>query len=75
MFGVDRVKEFEELYEDLKNRNDTILAHGLKPMDKDDTVEIYNKTKEFASLFYEDLDYHMELSQFPKLVKGEFYEN
>lgn len=75
MFGFDRVKEFEELYEDLKNRNDTILAHGLKPMDKDDTVEIYYKTKEFASLFYEDLDYHMELSQFPKLVKGEFYEN
>ncbi|MDI9624116.1 MAG: TIGR02710 family CRISPR-associated CARF protein [Candidatus Aenigmatarchaeota archaeon] len=60
-------KEIKEL---LKRRNESILAHGLKPITNEDIPEVkkfYEKVEEYAKLIFPEIDDLMEKAKFPKL--------
>lgn len=47
-------------------RNNSILAHGLKPLDKDSAIDFYNRVFSYAKKAYPDIEKYMELARFPK---------
>ena len=52
----------------LSTRNNSILAHGLNPSNKEKSIELYNKIKEYAGETYNDLEKNMDYSKFPEFV-------
>ena len=50
----------------VNKRNNSILAHGLNPMNKDDAVDLYKKVLNNSKLFYPDIEKYMKLAEFPK---------
>lgn len=66
LFGYVVADEYVEINKKLSKRNNSILAHGLNPINKNYTVDLYNELLEYAYRFYPDLDKYMELSKFPK---------
>ena len=67
-------KEAEDIYLEnkkmqdlLQRRNNSILAHGLEPVEKEVADELYEKTKEYARIIVPDLEKLLEDSRFPKL--------
>ncbi len=60
-------KEIKNL---LKRRNESILAHGLKPITNEDIPDIerfFEKAEEYAKLIFPDIDDLMKKAKFPKL--------
>lgn len=51
----------------LAKRNNSILAHGLVPVKKEDAERMFGKVKEYVELVVEDSASFMEKSAFPKL--------
>ena len=47
-------------------RNNSILAHGLKPLDKETALNFYEKVLSYAIRAYPNIEEYMELSKFPK---------
>ena len=50
----------------LSGRNNSILAHGLKASDGENTKALYEKLIEYSRETFEDLDNCLEYSKFPK---------
>ena len=60
----------EEIKDLLKMRNESILAHGLKSITKEDIPRVerlFEKTKEYAKLIFPDIDDLMEKAKFPRI--------
>lgn len=47
-------------------RNNSILAHGLDPLDYDSAIDFYNKVIDFSVKSFPDIKEYMELAKFPK---------
>ena len=60
-------KENKELNNLLKKRNESILAHGVTPISREDTEKLYEKAVEIASKVVEKLDELRKMAEFPKL--------
>ena len=57
-------KRMEDL---LRRRNDSILAHGLVSVKKEDAERMFENVKEYVELVVKDAESLMEKSEFPKL--------
>ncbi|ADC47028.1 CRISPR-associated protein TIGR02710 family [Methanobrevibacter ruminantium M1] len=66
LFGIKQSPKFDKLNSKLKERNGSILAHGLKPMNKKKAEELYDKTLDYAKDYFSFLDEDMDLAKFPK---------
>lgn len=75
--NYDLLKSFEipvafDYFSDIKlirskdKRNNSILAHGLEPLDYDSTIDFYNKVLEFSLKSFPDIKKYMDLAEFPK---------
>ena len=67
----DLAKKFledKELDNVLSNRNNSILAHGLNPADKENTIKLFNKLKEYSKDTFEELEKYMYFAEFPKFL-------
>ena len=62
-----RFKEDKELHNLLTNRNKSILAHGNKPVEKEDAQKLYRKVLEYAEILFKDIDVLMKKAEFIKL--------
>jgi len=76
-FGVElaiKIKEDKKLWNLLKKRNESILAHGFTPISKDDAISLYNTLQDYVKLIYGRY-YSKDLKKlaFPKM--GWEYEN
>lgn len=60
----DNNKKLKDL---LKRRNESILAHGLKNITREEYEELMEKTTELALEVYPDVEFLMEKAQFPQL--------
>ena len=52
----------------LSSRNNSILAHGLNPANKDDTLELFNKLNDYAREVFPELDEYLDYATFPKFM-------
>lgn len=50
----------------LSIRNNSILAHGLNPANKEDTIQLFNKLNEYARVIFPELDKYLDYATFPK---------
>lgn len=67
--GVSLAKQYLEngnLKGRVEKRNNSIMAHGLKPVDKKSAIELYNLVLNFAKDYWQDIEYYMNISKFPK---------
>ena len=63
--GIIKNKSYKKIIRKLNDRNDSILAHGLNPVN--DAAEVlYRETYEFTKDFVDDLDNLVKLAEFPK---------
>lgn len=59
--------ENNELKNLLKKRNNSILAHGLEPMDRATAEDLFEKVRAYARIVLPELDDLMAEANFPKL--------
>jgi hypothetical protein len=59
--------ENERLKDLLKKRNNSILAHGLEPIDKKTAEELFKQVKNHAISIISNFDELVEMGRFPKL--------
>lgn len=59
----------DDIKENIKLRNSSILAHGLKPVDKQKAEELYSQVLDYAKKAFSDVEKFMEMAEFPKFVK------
>lgn len=64
---IGGVIEDGRLKDMLKKRNESILAHGITPISKNDAEELYEKVVEVAKNVIVDLEEKMKIAEFPKL--------
>ena len=69
---AEKFLEDKEVKNVLSNRNNSILAHGLNPADKENTLKLFNKLKEYARETFVDLDKYMEYAEFPEFKSYDF---
>ena len=50
----------------ISTRNNSILAHGLNPADKENTIKLFNKLKEYSKETFEELEKYENFAEFPK---------
>ena len=62
-----KFREDKELHNLLTNRNNSILAHGNKPVGKEDAQKLYEKVLEYAKILFKDINVLMEKAAFIKL--------
>ena len=68
-FGDDLAKKYRNddlLSNAVNKRNDSILAHGLNPMNKKDAEDLYNRVLYYSKFFWSDIEKYMEMAEFPK---------
>lgn len=68
-FGEDLAKKYfadERLKNAVNKRNDSILAHGLNPMNKKDAEDLYNRVLYYSKFFWVDIEKYMKMAEFPK---------
>ena len=61
-----RFLEDKELDNVLSNRNNSILAHGLNPADKENTIKLFNKLKEYSKGTFDELEKYADFAEFPE---------
>jgi len=59
--------ENKRLKDLLKKRNNSILAHGLEPVEKETAEGLFNEVKEYARIILQNIDELMECARFPEL--------
>ncbi len=69
---AERFLDDEEVDRVLSNRNNSILAHGLNPADKDNTIKLFNKLKEYSRETFNELDKYLEYAEFPEFKSFDF---
>lgn len=62
---AEKFLEDDEVDRVLSNRNNSILAHGLNPADKDNTIRLFEKLKEYSRETFNELDKYMDYAEFP----------
>lgn len=68
-FGDNLAKKYSNddlLSNAVNKRNDSILAHGLNPMNKKDAQDLYNRVLYYSNYFWSDIEKYMEMAEFPK---------
>ena len=63
-----RFLEDKELDNVLSNRNNSILAHGLNPSDKENTIKLFYKLKEYSKETFEELEKYISFAEFPEFL-------
>ena len=63
--GIIENKSYKKITSKLNDRNDSILAHGLNPIN-DVAKMLYDETYEFTKDFVDNFDSLMKLAEFPK---------
>ena len=63
--GIIKNKSYKNIISKLDDRNDSILAHGLNPINNDANI-LYWETNKFTKSFVDILEYYMNLAEFPK---------
>lgn len=69
LFGEDLAKKYfadNQLKNAVNKRNDSILAHGLNPMNKKDANDLYNRVLYYSKFFWIDIEEYMKMAEFPK---------
>ena len=67
--GSSFAKEYledEDIGKNLDSRNASILAHGLKTINKKTADNLYNQVFKYAKKAFPELEKYMEMSKFPK---------
>jgi CRISPR-associated protein (TIGR02710 family) len=64
---IEESKEAENLQNLLNNRNNSILAHGLEPVERETATELFEEVKAYAKTVLPELDELMKDASFPKL--------
>ena len=65
LFDFEQDESFERLNKSLKQRNDSILAHGLQPVGEK-AEDLYCMTLEYAKIYFPNLEQDIEMARFPK---------
>ena len=69
ILGDSLAKEFledKEVDNVLSSRNNSILAHGLNPANKEDTIGLFEKLMEYAREVFSELDKYIDYATFPQ---------
>ena len=70
--GCNLAEEYlndENIKNNIKSRNSSILAHGLKPIDENKANELYSQVLEYAEKAFPEVKKYMEMADFPKFMK------
>lgn len=59
-----------ELFYSKEKRNNSILAHGLEPLDYASAKKFYDKVFEFSKILFPNIEEQMELAKFPKFKEN-----
>ena len=51
---------------ELEKRNNSVLAHGLRPINKINAIKLYDYSVNYAKLLCSDVEVYMKLGSFPK---------
>lgn len=67
--GCQYAKDYLEdnkLKDMVSKRNDSLLAHGLNPISKDDAVNLFGGVLKYAIGVFPEIEKYMEMAKFPK---------
>lgn len=67
--GVDYAKEYmknKEIQNRIQKRNESILAHGLNPIDKGDAKMLHDLVLDYAHKLYPKIEEYKDMAEFPK---------
>lgn len=64
-YAGDYLKD-KKVKSNVRMRNGSILAHGLQPIDKSKTIELYSQVLKYAKRALPDLVKYMGMAKFPK---------
>ena len=67
--GCQYAKDYLEdnkLKDMVSKRNDSLLAHGLNPISKDDAVNLFEGVLKYAIGVFPEIEKYMEMAKFPK---------
>ena len=67
--GCQYAKDYLEdnkLKDMVSKRNDSLLAHGLNPISKDDAVNLFEGVLKYAISVFPEIEKYMEMAKFPK---------
>ncbi|WP_295613683.1 TIGR02710 family CRISPR-associated CARF protein [uncultured Methanobrevibacter sp.] len=70
-FGCELASEYlddDDIDNNIKKRNSSILAHGLKPIDETKANELYSQVFEYAKKAFPEVEKYMEMAKFPKFI-------
>ena len=73
-FDFEQDESFERLNKSLKQRNDSILAHGLQPVGEK-AEDLYCMTLNYAKIYFPNLEQYIEMARFPKFKDDRIGEN
>ena len=68
-FGIKFASEYlndNNIRDNIKLRNSSILAHGLKPIDKQKANELYSQVFGYAKKAFPEVEKYMKMAEFPK---------
>ena len=74
LFDFEQDESFERLNKSLKQRNDSILAHGLQPVGEK-AEDLYCMTLDYAKIYFPNLERDIEMARFPKFKDDRIGEN
>ena len=66
LLGDDLANLKDDVSAELRNRNDSILAHGLKHCSDEDAQSLLDKLKIYSCKTFDCFDENLEDSKFPK---------
>lgn len=69
VLGLDFAKDYlndGDLYNKISKRNNSILAHGLEPINKEIAENIYSLVLKYAKNSWSEIEEYMKLAKFPK---------
>lgn len=58
----------EDIENNIRLRNSSILAHGLQPVDKIKAEELYSQVLYYAKKAFPEVEKYMEMAEFPKFI-------
>ena len=66
LLGDDLANIKDDIDDELKHRNNSILAHGLKHCNEEDALNLLNKLKMYSGKTFNCFDENLDASRFPK---------
>ena len=71
LMGCDFAEEYlndEDINNNIRSRNGSILAHGLNSINEDKANELYSQVLGYAKKAFPDVEKYMEMAEFPKFI-------